>query len=114
MTTTSVRTAVIALQEGYGNYTFSADITVSTESPSFMSPSQDGSITNGVVTVADGDKNSTVARFRSADIDNLTVDYLIADNEQRQEIQAGITTFCQSARAFITQAQITVNTPTED
>lgn len=108
MTTTSVKTAVIALQEGYGTLTFNADITVSSEAPSFMSPSTDGSISNGIVTVGDGENKTTVARFRSADAGNLSVDFMTADREQRQEVQAGISTFCQEAREYARNAEIEV------
>lgn len=113
MTVNNVKTAVIALQEGYGHYTYSADITVSTESPSFMTPTTNGNIANGIVTVADGD-NKTVARFRSSDEQNLSVDYLTADAEQRMELQGGITTFCKSAREFVGKADITVNVAEND
>ena len=113
MTTTTVKTAVIALQEGYGIYNFSADITVSTEAPSFMSPSTDGSISNGIVTVGDGDNKTTVARFRSADAGNLSVDFMTADSKQRQEVQAGISAFCLSARAYIGKANISVSVEEE-
>lgn len=114
MNVEKVKTAVIALQEGYGIYKYSADITVSTEAPSFMSPSTDGNIANGIVTVGDGDNKTTVARFNSADEKNLTVNYLTADADVRMELQGGITTFCKSAREYVGKAEITVNATVEE
>lgn len=111
MTVEKIRTAVIALQEGYGELSLSADITSTTETP-MMYASDDGSIQNGIVRRGD----TTLARFSSSNEQNLTVNYLTADDDARAEVQASINTFCKSARTFVEQAEITVtnNTDHED
>lgn len=103
MTVEKILTAVIALQEGYGELSLSADITSTTEAP-MMFASENGSIQNGIVRNGD----TTLARFSSSNEQNLTVNYLIADDDARAEIQASVSTFCKSARVFINDAEIKV------
>lgn len=108
MTVEKIRTAVIALQEGYGELSLSADITSTTEAP-FLSASENGSIQNGIVRNGE----TTLARFSSANEQNLTVNYLTADDDARAVVQAAVSTFCKSARQYIGDATITVTSNTD-